>query len=126
MTIKLYDLCGRDDRRFSPYCWRARMALAHKGLAFETVPTRFTEIDGIAGGGHKRVPVIDHDGTIVADSWSIALYLEDAFADAPSLFKGEGGMAAAKFVEGWANGTLLPGIAPLVVKDIYDAACDED
>jgi hypothetical protein len=33
MAIKLYDLAGAEtDRRFSPYCWRARMALVHKGL----------------------------------------------------------------------------------------------
>ena len=39
----LYDLAGaQDDRRFSPYCWRTRMALAHKGLSVDTVPWRFT------------------------------------------------------------------------------------
>ena len=41
--IKLYDLAAaEDDRRFSPYCWRTKMALKHKGLEFETVPWRFT------------------------------------------------------------------------------------
>jgi hypothetical protein len=37
MAIKLYDLAGAElDQRFSPYCWRTRMALAHKGtLAFQ-------------------------------------------------------------------------------------------
>ena len=39
MAIKLYDLAGaEDDRRFSPYCWRTKMALKHKGLEFETAP----------------------------------------------------------------------------------------
>jgi hypothetical protein len=39
MTITMYDLAGAEmDRRFSPFCWRSRMALAHKGLAVETVP----------------------------------------------------------------------------------------
>jgi hypothetical protein len=38
MAIKLYDLAGAEtDRRFSPYCWRARMALAYKGLEVETI-----------------------------------------------------------------------------------------
>ena len=56
MTIVLYDLCGADkDFRFSPACWRTTMALAHKGLDFETVPTRFTDIPGIADGNrHPR------------------------------------------------------------------------
>ena len=56
MAIKLYDLAGAEtDRRFSPYCWRARMALAHKGLEVETIPWRFTEKDAIAFSGQGRV-----------------------------------------------------------------------
>jgi len=44
MPIVLYDLAGAEpDRRFSPFCWRTKMALAHKGLEAETVPWRFTE-----------------------------------------------------------------------------------
>ena len=44
MAIELYDLAGaEDDRRFSPYCWRIKLALAHKGLEFETIPWRFHE-----------------------------------------------------------------------------------
>ena len=35
MAIVLYDLVGRDDRRF----WRTRIALAHKGLEHEARPT---------------------------------------------------------------------------------------
>lgn len=51
MAIQLYDLCGKDDRRFSPYCWRTKLALKHKGLDFETVPWRMTEKDRIAFSG---------------------------------------------------------------------------
>ena len=48
MAITLYDLAGaEDDRRFSPYCWRIRMALKHKGLEFETLAWRFSG-DGYA------------------------------------------------------------------------------
>ena len=44
MTIQLYDLAGADENlRFSPFCWRARMALAHKGLAYETIPWRYSD-----------------------------------------------------------------------------------
>ena len=68
MTIELYDLAGADDRiRFSPYCWRARMALAHKGLSVETVPVRFGEKEKIEFSGQKLVPVIrDGDNVIAA------------------------------------------------------------
>src|ERR1043165_4592545 len=48
VTIQLYDLAAaEDDRRFSPYCWRTKMALKHKGLEFETLPWRFTEKERI-------------------------------------------------------------------------------
>jgi glutathione S-transferase len=59
MPIVMYDLAGADPAlRFSPYCWRIRMALAHKGLDVETVPWRFTDKDVIAFSGQGRVPVI--------------------------------------------------------------------
>jgi hypothetical protein len=45
---ELYELAGADEnRRFSPYCWRIRMALAHKGLDVECIPWRFTEKDAL-------------------------------------------------------------------------------
>ena len=48
MARQLYERVGDDPARwFSPYCWRLRMALAHKGLVAEVVPWRFTK--GAAG-----------------------------------------------------------------------------
>ena len=36
----LYELAGTDENiRFSPYCWRVRMALAHKELEVESCPS---------------------------------------------------------------------------------------
>ena len=59
MPITMHDLAGIvADRRFSPFCWRARMALAHKGLAVETVPWRFIEKDKLPKPNDGRVPVI--------------------------------------------------------------------
>ena len=57
MTIILYDLAGADGRRFSSNCWCTRLALAHKGLDCETVPTRFTEIGQIGDG--QLVDIVD-------------------------------------------------------------------
>ena len=59
MALQLYDLAGAEpERRFSPYCWRTKLALMHKGLAFETIPWRFAEKDAIAFSGQGRVPVL--------------------------------------------------------------------
>ena len=88
MTIQLYELVGKDDRRFSPYCWRARMALEHKGLDYETVPVRFTDKDLIAFSGQERIPVVRDGDNVVSDSWDIAEYLERQYPDKASLFGG--------------------------------------
>jgi len=127
MAIVMYDLAGADpDLRFSPYCWRTRMALAHKGLAVETIPWRFTEKDVIAFSGQERVPVIRDGDRVVSDSWAIAEYLEDAYPDRPSLFGGAGGRAHARFVNAWADGVMLPGIARLIVRDLLDVVDARD
>ena len=113
MAISLYDLAGADEnRRFSPYCWRTKMALAHKGLAFTTIPWRFTDKAIIAPFGSARVPVIVDNGRAVNDSWTIANYLEDTYPDRPSLFGGNGGRATARFVNAWTDNVLNPAIAP--------------
>jgi len=120
MTIQLFELTGRDDRRFSPYCWRTRMALEHKGLAYETVPTRFTDKDLIAFSGQERVPVIRDDQTVVSDSWAIAEYLETQYPDAPSLFGGMTGHGLAKFLNVWTDRALHVALIKLVIADIQD------
>lgn len=104
MGIVLYELCRRDPKQiFSPHCWKARMALAHKELEFDSRPTSFTKIPYIASGFSKTVPVMDDDGTFVRDSFDIALYLERTYPDRPSLFGGPGGEASARFVERWCQ-----------------------
>ena len=55
MARLLYDLCGRDPvLRFSPYCWRTKLALAQKGLEFETIPWRFTDRAPLAAHGAAK------------------------------------------------------------------------
>jgi len=127
MSISLYDLAGAEEnRRFSPFCWRTKMALAHKGLAFETIPWRFTDKAVIAPFGSERVPVIVDNGHAVHDSWTIANYLEDSYPDRASLFGGDGGRAAARFVNMWADSVLNPAIARMVVLDILNHTAPAD
>jgi glutathione S-transferase len=120
MAVQLFDLVGADDRRFSPYCWRAKMALAHKGLEFETIPTRFTDKEKLAFSGQKLVPVIKDGTRVVNDSWAIANYLEESYPGRPSLFGGSIGRAEAKFINAWVDRELQVAFVNLVAKDIYD------
>lgn len=125
MSVILYDLVGREDRRFSPNCWRTRMALAHKGLDCTATPTRFSDIKGICGGGQRSVPVIDDGGQIIADSWAIAQYLESQYPDAPSLF-GPEGEALTGFFQHWIHTAVFPALIPLIILDIHDHLQPED
>ena len=123
----LYDLAGADPaRRFSPFCWRTRMALAHKGLEVETIPWRFTDTDVIAFSGQGRVPVLTDGATTLHDSWTIAVHLETAYPDRPLLFGGTTGMAITRFINAWADRTLQPTIAPLVITDILAHLHEKD
>lgn len=120
MGTTLYELAGAEDERFSPFCWRARFALAHKGIKATTVGLGFLEIPRAVGGPHRTVPVLDDDGTIISDSWEIAEHLDRTRTERPLLGKGGSQKAVYKFLEAWTNQVLHPAIVPLVVLDIYD------
>lgn len=126
MTIVLHDLAGADpDLRFSPYCWRTRFALAHKGLPVETIPWRFTDKAAIAFSGQDRVPVIRDGDRVVSDSWAIAEYLEDRYPTTP-LFGDATGRAHARFINSWTDSVLVAGIAPLIIRDLLDVVAPQD
>jgi len=126
MERKLYDLLGADNRRFSPFCWRTKMALAHKGLEAEDMPCGFTEKEKIAFSGGMTVPVLVDGDAQVRDSWAIAEYLEETYPEAPSLFGGAKGQALARFVSHWCDTALHPPIFMLIVADLFDVVRPED
>lgn len=126
MSVILYDLVGIDDRRFSPHCWRTRMALAHKGLECDARPTCFGDIGAVAGGQFKTIPVIDDAGRLVVDSAVIAADLEQRYPDRPSLFGGPGGEALTLFVQNWCVAVLHAGLVPMIVLDIFQHLLPED
>jgi len=115
--IQLYELAGRDEElRFSPYCWRARMALAHKGLDARLVPWHFGEDRLPAGTSH--VPVLVDNGNVIADSTAIADYLESRYLNGPALFGGEGGEVHTRFIVAWVDTVLQPCLLPAIVLDV--------
>jgi len=127
MTIKLYDLAGADDaKRFSPYCWRVKMALAHKGLEYKAIPWRFTEKDTIAFSGQGSVPVLVDGERVVADSWRIALYLDEAYPDRPTLVGDEHAKGATLAFKFWCDRALNPAILRVIVLDIFASLHDKD
>lgn len=126
MAVVMYDLVGKDDRRFSPNCWRSRMALAHKRLDVLTRPTGFGEIGSIGDGACRTIPVLEDGGQRIVDSWAIAEHLEATYPERPSLFGGAGGKALTRFVLNWATTTLHPGVVSLIIHDIHEHLLPED
>ncbi len=126
-ALTLYELAGADPAlRFSPHCWKTRMALAHKELKADLVPWRFIEKEAIAFSGQERVPVLVHNGEAVSDSWRIAVHLEERFPDRPSLFGGEGAVPPIRFINHWSDTVLLPAVGRGMVLDIHDRVHDTD
>ncbi len=125
--MQVYDLAGAEaERRFSPYCWRTKLALMHKGLPFETIPWRFTDKEAIAFSGQGRVPVLVDGEHVVFDSWTIATYLEDTYANRASLFCGTGGRGITRFVNSWADSVLVGAILRLIATDILAHISEKD
>jgi glutathione S-transferase len=125
-VLTLYELSGKNDERFSPFCWRARFAIAHKELEAAYVPVRFTDKQTIAFSGQERVPVLVDGNTTVSDSWKIACYLEQSYPDRPSLFGGKEARALTRFIDLWATQTLFPPLVRMVLVDVLEHLDNED
>jgi len=118
--IELWELKGRDGRRYSLFSWRTKLALKHKGLGWQSHPVLMSDKQAIAFSGGKTVPVIQDGDTVVRDSWKIAEYLEDKYSDRPTLFGGAIGRGVTQALNTWVDRALIPAMMPVVVADIYD------
>lgn len=150
MTLVFHERVGLDGRRISPFSWRIRYALAHKGLEPDIVPTRFADVGRIRDLMGERlgphfirdrelpkpgvpvpasfftVPVLVHDDVVLGDSWLIATHLEEKFPDAPSLFGGASGRALARWVNHWSDTVLNPVMRRLIAADFIWVIDPED
>lgn len=127
MTIKLYELRGKDPKfLWSSNPWKARMCLNLKGIEFESIPLTYPEIHAkLPNVLHKdkgcTVPVLVDDENVIQDSFEIAQYVDNKFPGA-SIFQGN--IALHEFIYNWfaeIKGTLFK----LVILDIADKLDDE-
>ncbi len=118
--IELWELEGKDARRYSLFSWRTRMALRHKGLAFEPHPVCMTDKAAIAFSGGKTVPVIRDGAAVVRDSWKIAEHLERAYPQAPALFGGEIGRGVTQAFNAWVDRAVVPAMLNVIAADIHE------
>lgn len=129
--ITLYELKGRNDRRYSLFSWRTRMALRHKGLDFESIPVRLSDKAAIEFSGGKTVPVIrdkagGENDFVVRDSWKIAEYLESRYPDAPPLFGGDIGRGVTQAFNTWTDRAVVPAMLQVIVADIHERVDPDD
>ncbi|MEQ8708011.1 MAG: glutathione S-transferase family protein [Rhodospirillales bacterium] len=122
----LYELDGRDGRRFSPFCWRTDMAIRHKGLEAEHVAVGFADKRTLDFVDYKKVPVLVDGDRTVTDSWDIAVYLDEFYADRPALMAGPEARGLARFVNHWTDTVINAALAPMIVADILDDVTDLD
>jgi glutathione S-transferase len=127
MSLVMYERIGFDGRRPSPFSWRIRYALAHKCIPVEFRTVRFADVDTIRNlSGQEKVPVIVDDDKVIYDSWNIAVDLEEAFPNQPSLFVGPAGRAHARFINHWSDQTLGPAIRRLTSSAFILCLAPED
>ena len=125
--LTLYELAAADPAiRFSPHCWKSRLALARKGLVVKRVPWYFTQKDAIAFSGHGTVPILIDGDRIVGDSWQIALHLEKSYPRRPSIFGGEFAIPLTRFINSWSDSTLVPALGRILAPDIFGQIRDAD
>jgi glutathione S-transferase len=118
MTLVLHERIGLEGRRISPFSWRIRYALAHKGLDPQVIETRFADVGRIrALSGQDLTPIIEDHGKVVFDTWRIACHLEDHYPDRPSLFGGPIGRGTARVVNIWSDTVLGRAMRPQVYAD---------
>jgi glutathione S-transferase len=59
VSLIMYERVGHEDRRPSPFSWRIRYALAHKGVPAEFHLVRFADVETIrALSGQHMVPIL--------------------------------------------------------------------
>ncbi len=124
--VRLYELVLQNGRSASPYVWRIRYALAHKGIPFDSVPVGFTAIPRLFAGRFKTVPILEHGDRVLAESWDIAEYLDQAFPERPPLFSGPAENALARLTDVWFSAEIQRKMFGIYVLDVYHAARPED
>jgi glutathione S-transferase len=118
LALTFYDLIDGKGRRYSPYCWRIRMALAHKGLQAAIEPCWHSDTK-LKFSGQSLVPVLVDGEHVVSDSWQIARYLDEAYPDRPILMAGEQGRSFARFLNGWTDSIIGRPLVRSLYLDIW-------
>lgn len=113
----------RDTNGWCPFCSKVWMALADKGVAFDTVlidlfnkPEWYEEV-----ATNNQTPAVRLDGEYLCESLTILLALEEAFPESPLLPQDPQAAAAVKGFCNWVDSTPSP-LTKVFTKDFDSAA----
>ncbi len=121
--IKLYELAGKDSSiRFSPYVWRVRLSLLHKGLPFDGIAVQFTDKTAFAAAQSRTVPVINAGDLWVADSFDICVHLDEHHQGKKLI----GDVTTAKFFNNWLDTVVVRGLFPMIACDVWTILTPQD
>ena len=115
--LKLYDLCGKNNIRFSPPCWTIKLCLIYKDISFETIPVGFSEKYKIAFTNQNLVPILKSNDHFVCDSWDIINWLEQNYSQNP-LFLNSSNKTFSYFLYHWTSKELLPVLFKIIANEI--------
>jgi glutathione S-transferase len=93
----------------SPFCDKVRRVLRYKRLPFETREVPLLDVTTGAlrrRTGTGKVPALEHDGKLVADSTDIVHYLEERFPERPLVPRDARLAAECHVLEDWADESL--------------------
>jgi glutathione S-transferase len=117
--IELFEIALLDDTRPSPFCWRTRMALNHKGLPFRAVGIAYSQISALGSGAFRATPVLRHGTEWIEGSLAIATALEARYPGQPSLFPADPLRHFSRFMEAWVDSVLQAQIFRLVAHEVW-------
>ena len=115
--LKLYDLSGKNNLRFSPPCWNIKLCLIQNNIEFITIPVRFTDKDKIAFSKQKLVPILDHKDGFVCDSWNIINWLNENYPK-KKIFINNSSKNFSYFLYLWTSRQLLPILFKIIAHEI--------
>ncbi|MDI1442742.1 glutathione S-transferase family protein [Polyangium sp. 6x1] len=108
----------------SPYAWKVWLALEHKKLdydwkllTFDRGETRTPEF--LAVNPRGKVPVLVHDGLVIAESNAIVEYLEERFPESPLWPRDVATRAKARQLAAEADGYIAPVQRRLFQETLY-------
>ena len=123
--LKLYDLSGKNDLRFSPSCWTVKICLIHKQIKFETEPVRFSEKNKIEFSNQQFLPILQHKNGFVCDSWHILNWLNENYEN-KKLFINTSSKNFSYFLYHWTAKQLLPILFKIIAHEIPNVLEGED